>query len=77
MWFKWIDHECWPNLRLGGAIRGKWRILDGKVESGMDHKFGAPKVVAPPDVIKDRSSGPNEQVRLCTNAYGIYGVPQT
>jgi hypothetical protein len=34
-------------LRLGGAIRGKWRILDGKGESVMDHKFGAPMVVAP------------------------------
>jgi hypothetical protein len=28
-------------LRPGGAIRGKRRILDGKVESGLDHKFGA------------------------------------
>jgi hypothetical protein len=24
-----------------GAIRGKWRILDRKVESGLDHKFRA------------------------------------
>jgi hypothetical protein len=47
MWFKWIDRECWPNLRLGGGIRRKIRILDGKVESGLDHNFGAPKVVAP------------------------------
>jgi hypothetical protein len=23
-----------------GAIIGKWRILDGKVESSLDHKFG-------------------------------------
>jgi hypothetical protein len=22
--------------------RGKWRIMDGKVESGLDHKFVAP-----------------------------------
>jgi hypothetical protein len=34
-------------LRSGGAIRGKWRILDGKGESVMDHKFGALMVVAP------------------------------
>jgi hypothetical protein len=34
-------------LRLGEAIRGKWRILDGKGESVMDHKFGAPMVIAP------------------------------
>jgi hypothetical protein len=26
-----------------GAIRGKWRILNGKVESGLDHKFRAPR----------------------------------
>jgi hypothetical protein len=30
----------------GMAIRGKWRILDGKGESVMDRKFGAPMVVA-------------------------------
>jgi hypothetical protein len=23
------------NLRLGGAVRGKWRILDGKCKSGL------------------------------------------
>jgi hypothetical protein len=33
-------------LRPGRAIRGKWRILDGKGDSVMDHKFGAPMVVA-------------------------------
>jgi hypothetical protein len=33
--------------RLGRAIRGKWRILDGKGETVMDRKFGAPMVVAP------------------------------
>jgi hypothetical protein len=32
--------------RPGGAIRGKWKILDGKGESVMDHKFRAPMVVA-------------------------------
>jgi hypothetical protein len=37
-----LDHS-----RPGGAIRGKWRILDEKGESVMDHKFGAPMVVAP------------------------------
>jgi hypothetical protein len=26
-----------------GAVRGKWRILDGKDESGLDHKFKAPR----------------------------------
>jgi hypothetical protein len=33
--------------RPGGAIRGKWRILDEKGESVMDCKSGAPIVVAP------------------------------
>jgi hypothetical protein len=27
--------ECGTNMRLGGATRGKWRILDGKVMSGL------------------------------------------
>jgi hypothetical protein len=33
--------------RPGGAIRGKWRILDVKGVSVMDRKFGAPMLVAP------------------------------
>jgi hypothetical protein len=40
--------------RPSGAIRGKWRILDGNGESVIDHKFGAPMVVVPPVSIKDR-----------------------
>jgi hypothetical protein len=28
-------------MRLGGAIRGKWRILDGKEGEWSDLKFGA------------------------------------
>jgi hypothetical protein len=35
--------RCWHNWRPGGAIREKWRILDGKVESGLDHKFRVPR----------------------------------
>jgi hypothetical protein len=31
----------------------------------------------PPESIKDQLSGPSEQVRLCNDAYKIYGVPQT
>jgi hypothetical protein len=34
-------------LRPSGAIRGKWRILDGNDESVMDRKFGDPMVVVP------------------------------
>jgi hypothetical protein len=33
--------------RLGWAIRGKWRILDGKGGSVMVRKFGAPRMVNP------------------------------
>jgi hypothetical protein len=33
--------------RLGGAIMGKWRILDGKGESVMVYKFRAPRMVVP------------------------------
>jgi hypothetical protein len=33
----------WFNMRSGGAIRGKWRIVYEKDESGLDHKFRAPR----------------------------------
>jgi hypothetical protein len=33
--------------RPGVAIRGKWRIWDGKSESVMDRKFAALRIVAP------------------------------
>jgi hypothetical protein len=46
--------------RSGGATRGKWRILDGKVESGLildsELQGGSPTPVS----IEDRSSGPGE-----------------
>jgi hypothetical protein len=35
-WLEWlvkVDENL--NLRPGGATRGKWRILDGKVESSL------------------------------------------
>jgi hypothetical protein len=48
-----IDGFLLDYSRLGGAIRGKWRILDGKGESVMVHKFVAPRMVAPPMSIKD------------------------
>jgi hypothetical protein len=36
-----VDLARW--LETGwGRSRGKWRILDGKIDSGLDHKFGAP-----------------------------------
>jgi hypothetical protein len=33
----------WHNWRLGEAIRGKWRILDGKEGEWSDLKFRAPR----------------------------------
>jgi hypothetical protein len=33
----------WHNWRLGGAIRGKGRILDGKEGEWSDLKFSAPR----------------------------------
>jgi hypothetical protein len=50
-WFYvWISFKEWNvtlNLRPGGAIRGKWRILDGKAREWCVLIFGAPKVVGP------------------------------
>jgi hypothetical protein len=31
----------WFNMRSGGAIRGKWRILDEMDDEWSDLKFGA------------------------------------
>jgi hypothetical protein len=42
-----VDGLLLDYSRLGGAIRGKWRILDGKGDSMMVHKFEAPRMVAP------------------------------
>jgi hypothetical protein len=33
----------WFNMRLGGAIRGKGRILDGKENEWSELKFEAPR----------------------------------
>jgi hypothetical protein len=39
-------------MRLGGAIRGKWGILDGKEDKWSDLKFGAPRWLPPLVLIK-------------------------
>jgi hypothetical protein len=41
--YRWVMLDY---LRPGGAIMGKWRILDGEGESVMDRKFGALMVEA-------------------------------
>jgi hypothetical protein len=33
----------WFKMRSGGAIRGKWRILDGKKGEWSDLIFGTPR----------------------------------
>jgi hypothetical protein len=35
MWFMTFAFGMWYNMTPGGATRGKWRILDGNVESGL------------------------------------------
>jgi hypothetical protein len=40
-----IDGFLLEYSRWGGAIRRKWRILDGKGESVMVHKFRDPRMV--------------------------------
>jgi hypothetical protein len=35
MWFMLFAFRMWHNMRPGGVTRGKWRILDGKDESGL------------------------------------------
>jgi hypothetical protein len=35
--------SCWIYSRPGGATSEKWIILEGKGESGLDCKFGAPR----------------------------------
>jgi hypothetical protein len=63
--------------RGGAATRGKWRILDGKVESGLmsdsELQGGSPRLCR---LRTDRLT-PVNKIELCTDAYGIYGVPQT
>jgi hypothetical protein len=50
-WWFYVDYVSerilWHNLRPSRATRGKYRILDGKGESGLFFIFRAPKVVAP------------------------------
>jgi hypothetical protein len=59
-----------------GPARGLWRILDGKVESGLisDLKLwgGSPSLCW----LRTASVGPYcNNTELCTDAYGIYGDP--
>jgi hypothetical protein len=62
--------------RPSGAIRKKWGILDGKVESGLmsDSKLqgGSPRLYR----LRTDPLTPVNKIELCTDAYEIYEVPQ-
>jgi hypothetical protein len=63
--------------RPGGATRGKQRILDGKVESGLmsdsELQGDSPRLCR----LKTDHLAPVNKIELCTDAYEIYGVLQT
>jgi hypothetical protein len=56
---------------------GKWGILDGKVESGLmsDSELQGRS----PCLYRLRTNhlASVNKIKLCTDTYGIYGVPQT
>jgi hypothetical protein len=64
-------------VRPGRATRGKWRILDEKVESGLmsdsELQGGRPHLCR----LRTDCLAPVNKIELCTDAYEIYVVPQT
>jgi hypothetical protein len=73
----YVSERLMATVRLGGATGGKWGILDGKDESGLisDSELhgGSPRLCR----LRTMSVVPATRIELCTDAYGIYGVPQT
>jgi hypothetical protein len=63
--------------RPGGKTRGKWEILDGKVESGLmsdsELQGSSPRLCR----LRTDRLAPMNKIELCTDAYEIYGVSQT
>jgi hypothetical protein len=63
--------------RPGAATRGRWGILDGKVQSGLmsnsELQGGSPRLSR----LRTDRLAPMNKIELFTDAYGIYGVPQT
>jgi hypothetical protein len=61
--------------RSGGTTRRKWGILDRKVESGLmsdsELQCGSPRLCR----LRTDRLAPVNKIELCTDAYGIYGVP--
>jgi hypothetical protein len=58
-----------------GATRRKWRILDGKVESGLmldsELQGGSPHLC----LLRTDRLAPVNKIELCTDTYEIYGIP--
>jgi hypothetical protein len=78
MWLMAFTFRMCHNMRLGGATRGKWRMPDGKDESGMFLSLELRRWYPPPVSIKDCVGWAlRNKHRLCTGAYKIYGVSQT
>jgi hypothetical protein len=63
--------------RPGRTARGKWGILDGKVESGLisdsELQGGSPRLCR----LRTDRLAPVNKIEFCTDAYGIYRVLQT
>jgi hypothetical protein len=65
-------------VRPDGATREKWGILDGKDEndlmSDLEPQGGSPRMCR----LRTASVVPvATSIELCTDAYEIYGIPQT
>jgi hypothetical protein len=73
----YVRDHIYGNSRLGGATRGKWRILDGNVESGLmsdsELQGGSPLLC---QLRTDHLVLVNK-LELCTDTYGLYGTPPT
>jgi hypothetical protein len=58
-------------------MSGLWRILDGKDESGLmsdlELQGGSPRLCR----LRTDHLALVNKIELCTDAYDIYGVPQT
>jgi hypothetical protein len=65
----------WHNWRPGGAIRGKWWIIDGRKGSGLiknsKHQGGSPRLCW----LRTDRLAPVSKFELCTGAYEILLSP--
>jgi hypothetical protein len=76
MWFM-LAISKWFYVRPGGATRGKWRILDGKVESGLMLDLELQGVSPHLCRLRIDLLAPVKKIELCTDAYELYGILQT